>query len=337
MRIKLVQIRNSNGQRRIALVDEPELRLLRKENDSVFRFASRALEGGEPIADLIELSLTGDKLLYDDVYYGQGEWVFLPCFDHPDNPLQCMVSGTGLAHMAGAGKRHQMRHLADNETMVDSITDHKSGEEGSRPLIGRAGIQSEWFYKGNGTLLKGHGTGIDVPFFAEDAGEEAVIAGLYLVDGAGQPTRIGFCQGNDFSDHNMASKNEFYLAHSKLRSCAIGPEMVMAPYFCDVSGRVSIVRRQEVLWERDLQSGENQMGHSLENIEFNHFKYTQHCVPGQVHIHFFGTGASSYGAPISLAEGDIVRTAFNGYGRPLENNLHFEKNDEEMQAVRSLL
>ncbi len=337
MHIKLVQLRGADGQRRVAVVDEPELRLLRKVHDSVFRFASRAIEGGEPVAELIELSLTGEKYFYDDIYYGRSEWVLLPCYDHPDSPMQCIVSGTGLTHRASAQHRQQMHQVTGEELRTDSIILYEQGVLGGKPSHGGPGVQPEWFYKGNGTVLRAHGETLEVPVYGEDGGEEAEIAGLYLVNAEGLPVRIGFCQGNEFSDHKMENKNYLYLAPSKLRSCAIGPELVLDPSFADFSGKAAIVRGRDLVWESALQSGEEHMVHSLDNIEFHHFKHVQHCLPGQAHIHFFGTGAFSYGEGISLEEGDVMRVAFNGLGRPLENRIHFDDSQMEFPAVRPLL
>jgi hypothetical protein len=37
--------------------------------------------------------------------------------------------------------------------------------------------------------------------------------------------RLGFAIGNEFSAHVAASFNDLYRAHSKLRQCAVGPEL----------------------------------------------------------------------------------------------------------------
>ena len=42
------------------------------------------------------------------------------------------------------------------------------------------------------------------------------------IDDDGQPCRVGFALGNEFSDHVLERQNYLYLAHSKLRPCAFG-------------------------------------------------------------------------------------------------------------------
>jgi hypothetical protein len=65
------------------------------------------------------------------------------------------------------------------------------------------------------------------PNHGDDGGDEAEIAGCYLIDEGGRPHRIGLVQGNEFSDHVLEAKNYLYLAQSKLRSCSLGPEIVI--------------------------------------------------------------------------------------------------------------
>ena len=51
------------------------------------------------------------------------------------------------------------------------------------------------------------------------------------IDRKGHPVRIGFTTANEFSDHVMEKKNYLYLAPSKLRGCAIGPELLIDDFF----------------------------------------------------------------------------------------------------------
>ena len=66
-----------------------------------------------------------------------------------------------------------------------------------------------------------------MPGFALDGGEEAEIAVLYLIDDGGRPRRVGYALGNEFADHVLERQNYLYLAHSKLRPCAFGPELLL--------------------------------------------------------------------------------------------------------------
>jgi hypothetical protein len=81
-----------------------------------------------------------------------------------------------------------------------------------------------------------------VPSYAEDGGEEGEIAGVYWIDADGQPRRLGMAVGNEFSDHRFEKKNYLNLAGSKIRTCSLGPELVIDPEFNSVPGKVSIER-----------------------------------------------------------------------------------------------
>jgi hypothetical protein len=144
----------------------------------------------------------------------------------------------------------------------------------------------------------------------EDGGEEAEIAGLYVIGADGLPCRVGLAMGNEFSDHRFEKRNYLNLAGSKIRTCAIGPELVIDPEFQSVPGQVAIERAGKTFWSKEILSGENEMCHSLQNIEHHHFKFETHRRPGDVHVHYFGACALSFGAGMRLrtrCDGDSVR------------------------------
>src|SRR5262245_20764931 len=94
-------------------------------------------------------------------------------------------------------------HAEPGEALTDSMRMLRAGVEGGRPEPHHVGAAPEWFYKGNGSALRAHREPLIVPGYAEDGGEEAEIAGVYVVDAAGWPRRIGMAAGNEFSDHTF--------------------------------------------------------------------------------------------------------------------------------------
>jgi hypothetical protein len=52
-------------------------------------------------------------------------------------------------------------------------------------------------------------------------------------------------------------------------------------------------------------------------------------IVGQVHIHFFGADAFSFGEQIKLEDGDVMAVHWEGMGRPLLNTLTIKKTEEE--------
>ena len=319
MNVRLVQLKNqlkSNDARRVALVDEPHLRLL--ENcSSVYSLAQEAIACNVKLTALVKQRATKDLLEYESIYHGQSEWQLLPPVDHPDEPARCLVSGTGLTHLGSARERQEMH--AASEELTDSMKMFRWGLEGGRPQPGHIGTPPEWFYKGTGTILRAHGQPLEIPAFAEDGGEEAEIASIYLIDSDGRPRRLGMAVGNEFSDHRFEQKNYLNLASSKMRTCSLGPELVVDAQFASVQGEVTIERGAKVLWSRKVRSGEAEMCHSLQNIEHHHFKFDAHRRPGDVHVHFLGADGLSFGDGIELTDGDIMQIRFDGFGRPLRN------------------
>jgi hypothetical protein len=305
---RLVQLKRGAA-RRVALVEEPHLRLL-DDGSSIYELASSAISGDVKLSDLVRQRATGDVLEYDPIYRGQSEWRILPAIDHPTEPARCMVSGTGLTHLGSARNRQSM-HASTDEKLTDSMRMFQSGIEGGRPAPGCSGTPPEWFYKGTGAAMRAHGEPLEIPSYAHDGGEEAEIAGVYLIAPDGG--------GNEFSDHRFEKTNYLNLAGSKLRTCALGPELAVDPTFESVSVEVKIERAESLLWRKAFRTGVAEMCHSLENIEHHHFKFKGHRRPGDVHIHFFGTDCLSFAEGIQLKDGDVMQVGFGGFGRPLRN------------------
>jgi hypothetical protein len=332
--MNLVQVARGTD-RRVAAVESTCLRLL-DHHTSSYALAVAALQQAAPLVALAERSLSHETLDYDAIYEGRSDWRLLPAFDHPDDPAHCLVSGTGLTHRISAENRAAM-HAYTPEQMTDSLRMYELGVEGGNPPAGEVGCQPEWFYKGNGEFLKAHGEELMVPSFAEDGGEEPEIAGVYVISPNGEPWRVGFAVGNEFSDHQMERKNYLYLAPSKLRSCSLGPELVVGEVvFQDVSGTVTILRGRGPLWSRKIRTGERNMSHSVANLEHHLFKYQEHRRPGDVHIHFFGADAFSFGEGVQLESGDIMEISFPDFGRPLRNTVRACTRRETFVAVRQL-
>ena len=75
------------------------------------------------------------------------------------------------------------------------------GLEGGKPDNKDLGVQPEWFYKGDGSVIVPPGAAFQSPKFALDGSEEPEMVGLYVINDDGAPVRVGFALGNEFSDH----------------------------------------------------------------------------------------------------------------------------------------
>jgi hypothetical protein len=330
MSVRLVQLRRGS-ERRVALVDEPALRVVDRY-ESVYALAQAALAASKSIPSLIA---TGERLDYDEIYDGRSEWHLAAPIDHPVDAARLLVSGTGLTHLGSAANRQTMHEVKESD-LTDSMKMFRWGVEGGRPEKGQVGISPEWFYKGSGTILRGHGEPLVIPAFGEDGGEEAEIAGVYVIAADGTPWRIGMCNGNEFSDHKYEKRNYLNLASSKIRTCSLGPELVVDAQFDSVAGVATIVRDGATLWSKDIVTGESDMCHSLQNVEHHHFKFESHRRPGDVHVHYFGACSLSFGDGIELDNGDVMQVQFEGFGRPLRNPLQIDRAANALVTIQSL-
>ena len=351
--VRIVQLAHRDGARRVAVVSEPHLRLL-NNCSSVYELVQRALDTSQPLRTCLQRLESGEQIAYDDVYESRSDWTLLPPIDHHE-PSRCLVTGTGLTHKASAENRQSMHVAAGDVSHVgppsrgglgsdarlaspttDSMKMFQIGLDFGRPEPGKVGAAPEWFYKGTGTIVRSHNQPLTVPAHGFDGGEEAEIAGIYLIGADGTPFRIGLAQGNEFSDHVLEAKNYLYLAPSKLRDCALGPELIIDPEFNDVPGRTAIERNGKVIWQAAQASGERYMCHTLENLEHHHFKHAEHRRPGDVHIHFFGADMFSFKDRLRLQDGDMMSISFEGFGRPLRNPIRIDRSQEKLVVVKPL-
>jgi hypothetical protein len=332
--MRLVQLQNAKGGRCVAMVAED--RLIRVRGDSIYHLAQWAIERGEALEATVTKELSDLQYDYEPIYRGESEWRLLPAFGHPIEPARCLVSGTGLTHMASARNREAMHAVQKPEVLTDSMKMYQAGLEGGRPAPGTIGVAPEWFYKGCGTILRAHGESLEVPAFGLDGGEEAEVAGAYIIDPSGVPRRVGLSLANEFSDHKMEKLSYLHLAPSKLRTCAIGPELIVDAEFEDARGTVKIWRQGQTLWSKSFATGQQNMSHSLANLEHHHFKYPAHRRPGDVHIHFFGADVFSFGEGIELADGDEMEIELAGFGRALRNPLRIVRTAQELVGVEAL-
>jgi hypothetical protein len=341
---RIVQLSHPVHGRRVAVVAEPQLQLL-QGCSTVYELARLAIQSKKPLQNHIEQCLSGDGLEYDEIYDGRSDWRLLSPIDHPE-PSRCFVTGTGLTHKGSAENRQSMHVTADGisaqsqapslQPLSDSMRMFQIGLEGGRPAAGCIGAAPEWFYKGVGTILRAHNQSLSVPPHGLDGGEEAEIAGIYIICPDGTPRRIGLAQGNEFSDHVMESKNYLYLAPSKLRDCSLGPELVLDPTFDDVPGSATVERGGKVIWQAAQATGEQRMCHSIANLEHHHFKHAEHRRPGDVHIHFFGADMFSFKDRLRLENGDVMSISFEGFGLPLRNPIRIDGSHESLIVVKSL-
>ena len=270
--IHLVQIGNGRS-RRVAMVEEPHLRCL-TEVESVYELAQRCMSAGVKLSEQAMALAHGERLDYDAVYSGNSEWRLLAPIDVPREPSRLDNYGH-WSHPSGkrqgsAGDAYLRNERAAEtvsepgfETLTDSMRMFQWGVAGGRPKEGEIGVAPEWFYKGSGSMLRGPFEPLVVPTYAEDGGEEAEVAGIYIIGDDGAPYRIGMVQGNEFSDHQFEKRNYLNLAGSKLRTCSVGPELVIGGEFGAIAGEVRIIRRSETLWSKKVETGEANMCHSL--------------------------------------------------------------------------
>jgi hypothetical protein len=316
--MRLIQYRTDQGGRGVARIDGHRA-IAVPGATSMIDLAKQAIAARLSLEEAVKAEGDGTALDYQALL---AEGRVLSPVDHPD-AAHCLVTGTGLTHLGSADARDKMHKKisGDVDSLSDSMKMFRMGLEGGKPQLPGPGVQPEWFYKGDGTSVVAPGADLPLPEFALDGGEEPEIAGIYLVDPNGKPWRLGFALGNEYSDHVTERQNYLYLAHSKLRACAIGPELRTGALPDKLEGESRVLRKGSVLWRKPFLSGEGNMSHTIANLEYHHFKYKLFRRPGDLHVHFFGTATLSFGDGIRTEAGDVFEIEMAEFGAPLRNRL----------------
>lgn len=316
--IKLIQFIDDKGFPCVGVVNSDRIRMLNRVT-STYELFIEAQKRSLKMEDIIPGLLSDKEEDYNII--SKEQRLLLP-LTHPD-PYHTWITGTGLTHLGSAASRNAMHERINAATteLTDSIKMFQIGLQNGKMKNDIPAAQPEWFYKGNGLSAVNPGQEIASPSFALDGGEEPEIAGLYIIGKTGTPERIGFSLGNEFSDHATEKINYLYLAHSKLRQCSYGPELLLGDLPKNIIGKSKIIRHNHVLWEKEFLTGEDNMSHNIRNLEYHHFKYEMFRQPGDVHVHFLGTSVLSFSDQVTTEDGDIFHIEADAFEHALVNLL----------------
>jgi hypothetical protein len=331
--MRLIQFETRQGERRVGIVEGAQARALHAVA-SMRELAQLAIANGRTLEQQAIEAAGGEQFDYNELI---AELRVLSPIDHED-PAHLTISGTGLTHFGSAASRDQVERKAQEEEthMSDSMRIFKWGVEGGHPAAGETGVQPEWYYKGDGSIAVRPGAPLPAPSFGDDAGEEAEIVGIYLIGPNRKPYRLGFALGNEFCDHVMERKNYHYIAHSKMRFCSFGPELRTGALPHNLSGMCRIRRQGRVIWEKEFLTGEANMCHSIDNLEYHHFKYNQFLRPGDIHVHFLGTATLSFADGVLTRLGDEFEIDAVEFGMPLINTVGKAATEAQPRGVLQL-
>lgn len=315
--LRLLQHLSADGVRSVILADGDTAHFL-PGVASVRELALQAIAAGQSLADAARDAGQGEAV---DIAAEFAAGRLLAPIDHEDG-AHLLLAGTGLTHLGSAEGRDKMhKAAASGEHVTDSMRMFLEGLEGGKPAAGEVGQQPEWFYKGDGSQLVGPGAGLEMPAFAKDGGEEPELAGIYLIGEDGTAYRLGLALANEYSDHVTERHNYLWLAHSKLRQAALGPELLLGTPPSHIEGTSKIVRNGETIWEKPFLSGEGNMSHTFANLEHHHFKYDLFRRAGDVHVHFFGTATLSFADGVQTQDGDVFEISAAPFTLPVSNPL----------------
>ncbi len=171
----LSQILDTEGNCAVVVRNGSEAGIL-KGVSSTYQLVMNAIGSGQCLAESIRSHELGPAVDLEKL--SEDGRLLLP-LHHPD-PAHMHLTGTGLTHLGSAATRDAMHAKAetDETQLTDSMKMFRMGLKNGKPTNGHAGVQPEWFYKGNGTSAVAPGGDLVSPGFCDDGGEEPEIAGI---------------------------------------------------------------------------------------------------------------------------------------------------------------
>ena len=148
--MNLVQFVDRRWKRRVGIVAAGRIVPLKRVS-RMTELAALAVRQGQSLSSTVrELSTAS----FEDYEVAQKERRLLPPLDHED-PAHCLITGTGLTHLGSASARDAMHAKLEGgaENLSDSLKMFRMGLDAGKPAKGKAGVQPEWFYKGDGSWL----------------------------------------------------------------------------------------------------------------------------------------------------------------------------------------
>ncbi len=315
--MRLSQVLDNHGKKFVCATDDDGISRKLADTPGIRALALQAIEAHCSLPTLINDRMT-DEIINLAAALEDGR-ILCP-IDHPD-PAHLIVGGSGLSHKAWVDLEPDRGE--DENAWPDHYKTLMLGLHGGKPAKGEWGAQPEWFLKGNGDVLVPPGGAVEHPFFGDGPGEEAELAGIYIIGPDKTPFCIGYTLGNEFSDEQMFFKNVYHLAQSKKRHVSLGPEVLVGNLPDDIPARITLLRGDDVQWQANFRTGEANMLHSIGNIEAHYFKYSQWYIPGDVHVLYYGNAVMSTAQGEVIKDGDVFRLDCSTFGLPLINTVRF--------------
>lgn len=168
-----------------------------------------------------------------------------------------------LAQEALARKNRNAMHNLQADQMADSMRIFQWALDGGKPMEGCIGPAPEWFYKGTGHALRGHGEALVITPYADDGGEEAEVSACYVRPRTAYRSEWAWQQAMSSRTMLLKIRATLNLAGSKLRTCALGPELVIDPEFGCAPGTMHLQRNGETIWSSVIRTGKEEMCHTV--------------------------------------------------------------------------
>jgi len=179
-----------------------------------------------------------------------------------------------------------------DEPVTDSMRMFPGAWNVAGPGLGKSASLRNGSIRAMAGFWRAHGEPLPIPEHADDGGEEAEVAAVYVIGPGGKALfGWGWPWATSFRITNTRRKITCTWAGSKLRMCSLGPELVVGGEFRNVAGGCGLNERGARYGPRILRVAKKHVPQS-EQYRAPSFQIEAHRHPGEVHVHYLGADAA---------------------------------------------
>ncbi|WP_217246833.1 fumarylacetoacetate (FAA) hydrolase [Streptomyces sp. AC602_WCS936] len=183
-----------------------------------------------------------------------------------------------------------------------------------------------YYIKGFGSWLRMPGEPLTTPADPIWLLEEPEVVLVYVNDDEGNPHYAGYTFGNDLNDIGLHLENRWaWTPYAKLCETSVTPWLFLGAAPRTATGRVSVERGGETVWQGDFSCGADSIFHRFPDMTDYLFSYPMLRRPGLVNYLFLGADKATYHDGFRIDDGDRMVIDVASHGVVLDNTVRYDR------------
>ncbi|MEE6666161.1 hypothetical protein PS423_01955 [Pediococcus acidilactici] len=166
----------------------------------------------------------------------------------------------------------------------------------------------DWYYKGNGNVLRKDGDYLVLPLYGLWGGLETEILMVHLINENLEPVYLGYTLAIDFTNTGLRRRNKSLKNLSHISQTMVANEIATSSFPEYDIAHTNITRGGKVIWNSDASAGKRNMWMNPKKLINFLFRNKEILLPGMIFYTLTGATMSSDKAGIHLKKGDKINS-----------------------------